>query len=383
MSVRQETTTVAVALPAGLADRWDALAADPVSTAGFIEACRKTMSAEFSSGVVYLHHGDRLVAGAALFEHVLRVDMAMPPGLRALGDLLLRIAPQFVRVPILCLGSPMADRCGLVVDPSLSPLDRRRAMLALVDRLMEHGETTGAHLVAIKDLPGAIGSDLHAALADRGFARTPGLPMACLDLKFACSDEYIASLEPKHRADIRRKLRQGRGVTLSEVECTPELEVEIERLFVGARAHRKADFGPFDAIPPGLVGALLQSMGKGASLVASRVGDRVVGINVVLQHGGTGTGYKIALDQDEVRRNNLFFLNWIWSIDHLIARGATRLDAGQTTYAVKQRLGCRLEPSWIYFRHRSPAWNRVCHVLGRRYPFALMDPDLKAAGYSP
>lgn len=381
--LRQETTTVADALPAGLATHWTAMADNPFATAGFFEACRAHMPTGFRSGVVYLHHGHRLVAGSAFFEHELRVDMAMPAGLRALGKLLLRFAPRFVRVPILCMGSPLSDRCGLVVEPTLAPAERQRALTALVERLIEHGDATGAHLVAIKDLPEAVASEMHAALTERGFARTAGLPMSCLDLPYASREAYIASLEARQRSDLRRKLRQGQGVTLSVVRSTGPIEPEIKRLVDAARAHRNVDFGAFDVVPTGLAGALLSSMGDSATLVTSRVDSVLVGFNIVLTHAATGTGYRIALDRDRARRHNLFFLNWLWSIGYFIERGVSRLDAGQTSYGLKQRLGCRLEPSWIYFRHRSPAWNRLCHALGRRYSFAHMDPELKAAGYAP
>jgi hypothetical protein len=37
--------------------------------------------------------------------------------------------------------------------------------------------------------------------------------------------------------------------------------------------------------------------------------------------------------------------------------GLRSIDLGETSYAFKKRIGCRLEPTWIYYRHRNPLMN--------------------------
>ena len=60
--------------------------------------------------------------------------------------------------------------------------------------------------------------------------------------------------------------------------------------------------------------------------------------------------------------------------------GIPAMHAGETTYLIKSRLGCRLHRSWIYYRHRSPMLNRVFRASSRWVAFDTSDPDLKRLG---
>jgi len=357
---------------------WDRMADHPAATAAFIGVCQAHSPAGFRPGIVRLDRGDGVIAGAMLFSYDFRLDMPLGPAFHALGDWLMRVAPRLIRVPLVCLGSPLSDRCALLTDPALDDNGRRQAISAIIEGVLASAEESRADIIALKDLPATIAADAGVLLSERGFVRTASLPVAVLDLPFRSQDEYLASLSAKMRSDLRRKMRQSGADVQIDVQGNAErFERDIEALYAATRARSRADYGEFDALPPGFLTALLAAMGSAAKLVITRVGDRIAGFNVLLTHGRRAVAYKIGLDATLARQHNLYFLNWLWMVRHCIAGGYTELEMGQTTYGLKTRLGCRLEPSWIYFRHRSPAWNRLFKLVGPRVSFARMDPDLR------
>ena len=76
------------------------------------------------------------------------------------------------------------------------------------------------------------------------------------------------------------------------------------------------------------------------------------------------------------REHNLFFVCWMEGVRFALARGAKQYQSGQTAYAQKVKLGSRLDPMWVYFRHRWPLVNRVFRRVAPLIAFDKMDPEL-------
>lgn len=357
-------------------EAWQEIASDPTAAPAFLEAYRKHAPAGISPRFVAHYDGGRLVAGAPLFDYSFRIDTPLGAGMRAVGDWLMRVAPRLVQVPLVCIGSPLTDDCGLAFAPGLDSDGQRDAFAGLVDATLEHARDTTADVIAVKDVRAAHAGIVHPVLVERGFSRIPSLPLAMLDLPFRSFDAYLAQLSPKMRSDLRRKMRQSRSVEIGFEEASEALEGEIARLLGDTRARRKADFGDLDIVPARLVLSIAQVMAPAARLVVTRIDGRIAGFNLLLTKGERAIAYRIGLDSELTREHNLYFANWIWLVRHCIDNGLSRLEMGQTSYGLKQRLGCTLEPSWIYCRHRNRGWNQVFKWVTPRVSLARMDPDL-------
>jgi len=112
------------------ADRaaWNALAEHPLAQTGFIETSRSHPPQGIEVGVVMNRQDGRLVCGAPVFQWTLNLDRVVSQGLRPLLTGLSQIAPHYVHIPILGVGSPLLDRCSIVVDPRLDMAQRRYAL---------------------------------------------------------------------------------------------------------------------------------------------------------------------------------------------------------------------------------------------------------------
>ena len=76
------------------------------------------------------------------------------------------------------------------------------------------------------------------------------------------------------------------------------------------------------------------------------------------------------------REHNLFFVCWMEGVRFALRHGARQYQSGQTAYAQKVKLGSRLDPMWVYFRHRWPLVNRVFRRAAPLVAFDRMDPEL-------
>ncbi len=356
---------------------WNARSEHPYADAGFIETCERFTPPGMRAGVLVHREGEEFRAGVPAFTYDVRFDMALGPRLRAIGDVLMRVAPRFIRVPILCVGSAQADECCFVYASALDEAGRRSAFKGLVSGMLQAAQTQPADLLVFKDVTDATAAVVHEELSSNGFWRLPSLPVAVIDLPYASFDDYLAVLDPKMRSDLRRKQRQSAHVEMAIETDIDAIAPTLDRLLIETRARRTADFGDIDDVPAGFTRMLLQQMGPTARCVVTRIQGEIVGCNVFLVRGKRAWAFRIGLSGEHVREHNLYFVNWIWMVRHCIDQGYTALEVGQTYYDLKVHLGCRLEPRWIYVRHRQAGWNRVVKAIAARTSLARLDPDLK------
>ena len=75
--------------------------------------------------------------------------------------------------------------------------------------------------------------------------------------------------------------------------------------------------------------------------------------------------------------HNLYMVSWMENVRLCIERGVRELQTGQTAYALKLRLGSRLEASSIWLKHRNRVVNAVLPPIARMLAFDRLDPDLR------
>jgi hypothetical protein len=356
---------------------WDGLFGGSAFGWDFCRAAEAAPPPGFRLSAIGVFRGASLVAAAPLFETLYRLDMSFPRRLRSVGSWIHSVAPKLLSVPVLGLGSPVMDRCQVGFSTALDQTERGQTWRALVKGLQEHGLRSGSHLVAIKDLAEADSGWADRALGEQRFSRLASLPIAVLDLPYTSEGEYLASLSRYMRRDIKRKLHQSEGVVRFEVRSSIlDVEQEIASLYEATRSHRQADFGDFDALSPEYVGRVLEEVGERAQVALGWVGGELASFALYLIESDRVFAHQIGMRYPLARQHNLYFLNWMLMVRICLKRGIRRLEMGQTCYPQKIRLGCRLEKSWVYFRHRAPPVNAVMGVVAPQVGFDSMESQM-------
>ena len=349
---------------------------------GFCAAAERASPPGFDASSVVVRSKDGAVAAACpVFRTTYRLDTSLPATLRPPMALIERIAPRMVALPLLGVGSPMMDRCPVGFRAGSSMSERAELFSDLLDAVEVEARRTGASLVAVKDVCDA---DLHwaaPALASRRYGRMASLPVAVLDLPFATVDDYIASLSASVRKDLRRKLKQSaNSVHFTECAEVGELAPEIVAMYEATRENGQADYGDFDALSPDYVQTILDGVGGGAKLLLGWVDGVLASFALILFSDDRAYAHQIGMRYPLARDHNLYFMNWIAAVRLCLERGLTRLEFGQTSYPPKLRLGCRLERSWVYVRHRSRPINAALRHIAPRFGFDQMEERPALAG---
>jgi hypothetical protein len=353
---------------------WDGVFGGAAFGWDFCLAAEAAPPPEFRMSAIGVFQGSTLVAAAPVFHTHYRLDTSLPHRLRPIGDWLCRVAPKLIDVPVVGLGSPLVDRCQVGFSPALDGTQRAQAWTALLIGLEQIGRESGSDLLAVKDLPDADREWADPALRQGRFSRVASLPVAVLDLPFASEDAYLTSLSASMRRNLKRKLRRSKDSVRLEVRSSiGDVEPEIASLYEATRTHRKADYGDFDDLSPAYVGRVLAEVGDRAGVVLGWVGDQLASFALYLVQPDRVFAHQIGMRYPLAREHNLYFLNCMMMVRLCLERGIRRLEMGQTCYPQKIRLGCHLEKSWVYFRHRLRPINGVMGLVAPLFAFDRME----------
>ncbi|MFM1815442.1 MAG: hypothetical protein RLZ98_2137 [Pseudomonadota bacterium] len=358
---------------------WKPLFENMVQGYDYYRACELAQPDVFRFFAAGVFDGDELIAGTPMFSVTFRLDMLMDGSLEPVGKWLHKKVPRFANVPVVGAGSPHSDDLSLVFSSRLDDSRRAEALEALLVGLHRHASDTGARVVFVKSVADSIDRWANRHFAKLGYSRIASLPIARLELP-SSPEAYIASLSANMRSNLRRKLKKARNIRVDVLDTITGLEGEINSLRDQTRLRSRADYDVFEELSPNYFSQVMKRMGGRARMLTYWDGERLIGFALALIEQDriiekyTGLRYPDAID------NGVFFLNWMELVKLGIEQGVRELHAGETTYLTKVRLGCKLERSWIYIRHRLDFMNPVLKAITPLLAFDKTDPDLKLLG---
>jgi Peptidogalycan biosysnthesis/recognition len=331
----------------------------------------------FAFEAISVWNRDRMLAAAPVFRVTYRLDTPLQGSWRPVGDWLNRKVPRLVGVPVMGLGSPLADRCHLGFDPGLSPAERGAAMRTLLAGLDHHAASERVPLLAIKDLADRETGPLDPAIAEAGFSRIASLPVCVLDLPFKTEAEYVQSLSANNRSTLRRKLKSAGIVEVETVHRIDGLENEIFELYEETRKNSRFDYGDFEQLSPAYFRNVMNALGDRAACILCRVDGKLLAVKLMFIEKDRIIDKFWGMRYPVGREHNLFFVAWMEGVRFALKNGATKFQSGQTAYAQKVKLGSHLDQLWVYFRHRGRVTNRVFRTFAPLIAFDKMDPELQ------
>src|SRR5438477_6976258 len=261
-------------------EAWTALFPTDVEGWDYYVACEASPPPAFIFQAIVVPAQSRVVAAAPIFRLTYRLDTPLQGRWRAVGEWLNRHLPRLVNLPVMGLGSPLADRCHLGFAADLSAGQRTLAMRALIAGLEAHAVSQEVPILAVKDLADRDLAAADPALKEARFTRVPSLPVATLDLPFASEEDYLATLSPATRKDIRRKLKTANQVRVEMRTSIAGIESEILSLYDETRSQSGVDYGDFEKLSPDYFRGVMQSLGDRSALMLYWRGETRLGVNL-------------------------------------------------------------------------------------------------------
>jgi predicted N-acyltransferase len=355
-------------------DEWNALFPDEIEDGSYYRAVEQSRLAGFEWLYLSVREGDRLRAVVPAFVTDYRLDTTLSGPAKRATNAIARIAPRLLAIPMVSLGSPVAEVCHLGFAADCDAAERRRLADALFARLLAFAEERRIGMIAVKDARGADDALWSASCATAGLRRMPGQATAMLELPFRSLDDYLATLGAATRKDLRRKLRARDALRIEWRTDIDDVLPRIVELYRATLANAEYQFE--ELTPDYFAGVMRESRGR-ALCAAYWLGDVLIGFNLVLKNRDRLLDKFFGMDATLGRAHNLYYLSWLENVRYCIDNGIARYQSGQGLEREKLRLGSRLDPNWLWYRHRNPIVDRVFASVERA--FRLDVPDVPAA----
>lgn len=341
-------------------DDWNALFPGEVEDYDYLRAVESAGLEGFGWRYVLAEDDQGLVAAAPGFVADYALATTVDGAARTAIQLLGRVAPGMTRMRMACLGSPCTETAQIGWSPRVVEAGARDTMTRRMLAAFEAAASVERRgLLAIKDVPLPQSGAWTAVLAECGYTAVEGLATADLVIDFATIEDYLAGLSSATRKDMRRKLRDARDVRIEVRDEIGGLEERVMALYAATRARGELQF---ETLTSGYFTGVLSRMRQRAACVLYFVGDELLAANLILFGDGVLLD-KFFCMSAAGRSHNLYFLSWFTNLQLCLDRGLTRYRSGQAAYANKLRLGSRLTPTTLYFRHRNGLVNQILRGL--------------------
>jgi predicted N-acyltransferase/multidrug transporter EmrE-like cation transporter len=354
-------------------DEWNRLFADDIEDWAYYRAIERAALPGFELLYFGLRERGELRAAVPAFITDYRLDTTLTGSLRHVTDAIARIFPRLLTQRLLSLGSPVGEICHLGFAPDCDREEKARLLDLLVGEVEHYARQRRIGMLATKDASAAQDELWSQVASAHGLRRQPSLPTAVLDIGFDSLDGYLATLSHATRKDLRRKLKASAELRVEWRTNVDDIIDDVMRLYRATLARAELTF---EELTPDFFRLVLRELGSRAGCATYWLGDRLVAFNLVLHDGTKLIDKFLGMDYEVARRYNLYYITWLQNVGYCIEHDLRSYQAGQGLHREKLRLGSRLSPNWLWYRHLNHLVDGVFAVFERLFRLDRNDPEL-------
>jgi predicted N-acyltransferase len=339
---------------------WNACFRDEIEDYDYLVAVEKAGMEGFALRYIALFEDGRAVAAMPLFLTDYQLETTMDSSrLRQIVQRIRRHHPGFLTLKLACLGSPCTETGVPGFHPDVPAARRPELLAALLKGFERFAGMQGCPLRGVKDFPNTMREGLRCVLDDEGFAATPGMPTAWLDVDFNSIDDYLGRLSAGTRKDMRRKLKSSEYIRIEARTDLADLLPRVMRLY---RETRNRSDWKFETLTAGYFAGVLENMPGRSLCFCYYAGETLLAVNLLVCRDGALIDKFFCMDA-QGRRYNLYYLSWFNNLSYCIEQGIRRYQSGQASYENKLRLGSKLTANTMFFKHRNPVVQRLLRLV--------------------
>jgi hypothetical protein len=334
-----------------IAAQWDRLVPRdlPHLRAGFLKACQES---EMILDPVYLtvHRDGELVGTAVAYTLLVDAAQTMPPDRRRRVNRVRRWFPRYKYSSLRICGSPVSNgESGVYLDPRLTPAERREVFHRIAREVLKSaslGQVIFFKEFTDKEVAG-YASELEENLGF--FSGDPG-PGTRLDLRWPSFEHYLAAMQKRYRARIRKDMRIAEEeLEFVLLDSFAELAPTAARLYLNV-----VENAPFTLQVAGERFFKAVSDFEQAKLLVARhrATGEVLGLNLLLFGDTCMHNLYIGFDYARNERFHTYFSLVEHSLRVAFERKCRVCYLGQASYEFKARLGAVPYRLVSYLKHR-------------------------------
>jgi hypothetical protein len=347
------------------ATEWDSIVPpdDVQASHAFIRACQHARVEDAEHWHLMMYRAGELAGVATLSLVGIRLDLLATGLTRRTIRAVRRVRPSLLRPAVLLCGLPVsAGRPCLAIR---GPEDAPHVLRALGDVMARIGAEAGADLHCVKEFTDAE-AGVMGGLEAHGYFHAASLPSFRLPIAWRSFDEYLADMRAGYRRQAQLLLR-ARARARLRIRRVDAYERECHRIFpLYEQVIDQAEFR-LERLNLRFFENLARYLPNRTAAIMVEREDRLLAVAIMLRTPNELTFLMAGIDYARNRECSAYLNLVLEIVAEAIRTGAGSLELGQTSPALKARLGARAEARHIYFRCPS----RMGHTAFRSTASAL------------
>ncbi len=289
----------------------------------FYRAFQESRLPEFEVGYVLITRDGKRVSIVPYFVMDYPADLFV-------DNPLLKRAFCFLKLKAAFVGHPSADIGRIDGEVSEEILDALNEFLF-----------TKARLVVYKFF--------ETALPLKDFVRVAGMPIPVLEV----DADYFSSFHGNRSKHLRRELNLSNDLEFREVRHPYPSDFPLEniyRLYLESYEHGHIRFEKLNK-------AYFVNTLEISSYLLAYLDGELIGFAQYLTKGSQICGKYLGMNYEKGKAHGLYFAMMTRIVKIAVRDGYKTIDFGVSGYSFKKWLGCRLMPTFVYFRHAHPVAN--------------------------
>jgi len=336
---------------------WDSILSqqDAQASHRFIKTCEQSGIENAKYRHMMVRHSGRLLGVASFTLMDVSLELLSPNVVKSAAGQIRKLFPDFLRVRVLFCGLPVSFGSSCIrVAPGT---DGGQVFACATDVMESLGKVLGASILCFKEF-GPMDSVPMKPLMRAGYFRAASLPYCSLSISWKRFADYLLAMRAGYRRQVVKTLgaREASKLTFRvESEFSQDCN-QIYRLYsnVMERAEHKLEH-----LNQAFIEGLNQNFGNDSRAILIEKEGRLLGAAIVLSTPQVSTFLLTGVDYD-ADPGLLVYPNLVTEVvADAIRSTSSRLDLGQTSYALKSRLGASLSPRTIFLKHRTPRYHRL------------------------
>lgn len=186
-----------------------------------------------------------------------------------------------------------------------------------------------------------------------GFVQAKGLPVAVLTLR----ENFWKTMSSARRRNIVRKRKKASALRFEILKGLPDPYPQlIHDLYIQVHEKSRIQFERLDL-------NYFVSTAHISQYVVAFLDEQIVGFVQTIQKNKRMVAQYIGINDACNRKHGVYFALAIRVVDLAIELECEKVELGETHYEFKKALGCVLEETSVYFRHRNPWMHRLMSLF--------------------
>jgi predicted N-acyltransferase len=332
------------------AAEWDSVLGpdDLLMSHRFVQACQQARIEDAAFWHLLISKNDEIIGVATLHRMFVNLALFTNGMTRKLVDQLKGRWPGFLRLPVLFCGLPVS--CGQPCLKIRAGAQFEQACSAVVEIMEQVAATTSTQLLCFKEFdPDAI--ERMDFVLTRGYFRTFSLPSCSMSLMWDSFSSYLAGMRASYRRQVRSSLRARREAGL-RIHRLEKNAADSETIFALYRQTILRARQRLETLNPEFFKLLTLSLSQQTEVILIELDGRPLAMALMLFTGNVATFLFAGMDDRRQPQWQIYQNLLVEVVAASIDAGARRLELGQTSYAMKSRLGAEESPRYLYLRYR-------------------------------